>query len=94
MLILHEHSGPRSVSDLLICMHSWNCKFSVVQENDNSPGMCTDPAFHMACMSVVFVIVTTKPKLAEKMLFIQIALTHLAPDQPLPFRYEIPCEGK
>ena len=21
-------------------------------------------------------------------------LTHLAPDQPLPFRYEIPCEGK
>ena len=22
------------------------------------------------------------------------SLTHLAPDQPLPFRYEIPCEGK
>ena len=21
-------------------------------------------------------------------------LTHLAPDQPLPFCYEIPCEGK
>ena len=21
-------------------------------------------------------------------------LTHLAPDQPLPFRYKIPCEGK
>ena len=23
-----------------------------------------------------------------------ICLTHLAPDQLLPFRYEIPCEGK
>ena len=23
-----------------------------------------------------------------------ILLTHLAPDQPLPFRYEIPCKGK
>ena len=22
------------------------------------------------------------------------SLTHLAPDQPLPFRYKIPCEGK
>ena len=23
-----------------------------------------------------------------------VHLTDLAPDQPLPFRYEIPCEGK
>ena len=80
-------------------MHSRNCEFSVVQEKDNLPGMCTDPAFHMACQLLLFVIVTTKPKmhlckLAEKILFIQIALTHLAPDQPLLFRHEIPCEGK
>ena len=26
--------------------------------------------------------------------FVYIMLTHLAPDQLLPFRYEIPCEGK
>ena len=25
---------------------------------------------------------------------IRHALTHLAPDQPLPFLYEIPCKGK
>ena len=22
------------------------------------------------------------------------SISHLAPDQPLPFRYEIPCKGK
>ena len=41
----------------------------------------------------------TAPEITERrgvMVFsrIQYLLTHLAPDQPLPFSYEIPCEGK
>ena len=33
-------------------------------------------------------------KLIQKFTYDSMELTHLAPDQPLPFRYEIPGEGK